>query len=302
MASKPLSLFRSLRPTQWVKNTPIFAGLVFAKELFHSDIFLNVLSGFVLFCCMASAVYLVNDLADKEKDRLHPEKAKRPIASGEVSEPAAVLLSLCLAAAALTGAFFLDPFFLVIISVYLVMNLAYSSLLKHLVIIDVMCLAFGFLLRVLAGTTLAEVQPSDWLIICTVALALFLGFSKRRQELASLGAESNNHRRVLADYSVYFLDQMIAVVTAMTIMSYALYTIADETVVRFGTNNLVLTIPFVLYGIYRYLYLVHICKAGGNPTSTVLKDKPMLFNALAWLGVVILVIYGQAFSKLMEYF
>jgi 4-hydroxybenzoate polyprenyltransferase len=251
---------------------------------------------------MASAVYLVNDLADKEKDRLHPEKAKRPIASGEVSEPAAVLLSLCLAAAALTGAFFLDPFFLVIISVYLVMNLAYSSLLKHLVIIDVMCLAFGFLLRVLAGTTLAEVQPSDWLIICTVALALFLGFSKRRQELASLGAESNNHRRVLADYSVYFLDQMIAVVTAMTIMSYALYTIADETVVRFGTNNLVLTIPFVLYGIYRYLYLVHICKAGGNPTSTVLKDKPMLFNALAWLGVVILVIYGQAFSKLMEYF
>jgi len=159
------------------------------------------------------------------------------------------------------------------------------------VIIDVMCIAFGFVFRVLAGTALAGVQPSDWLIICTITISLFLGFSKRRHELTLVGDNAENHRKVLSDYSLVFLDQMIAVATACCIMSYALYTIADDTIIRFGTRNLVFTIPFVIYGIYRYLYLIHQKKIGGNPTSVLLTDFPLLLNSLLWVGAVIMIIY-----------
>jgi 4-hydroxybenzoate polyprenyltransferase len=171
------------------------------------------------------------------------------------------------------------------------MNLAYTIKLKQLVILDVMCIAFGFLFRVLAGTALAGVRPSDWIIICTVTLSLFLGFSKRRHELALIGSNAMNHRKVLVDYSITFLDQMIAIATACTVMSYALYTIADETVARFGTKNLVFTIPFVIYGIYRYLYLIHQKEIGGNPTSAVLTDLPLLVNGLLWMAVTLFIIY-----------
>jgi 4-hydroxybenzoate polyprenyltransferase len=171
------------------------------------------------------------------------------------------------------------------------MNIAYTIKIKHVVILDVICIAFGFVFRVLAGTTLAGVTPSDWLIICTITLSLFLGFSKRRDELASLGANATNHRKVLTDYSIGFLDQMIAVATACTVMSYALYTIADETIARFGTRNLVFTIPFVIYGIYRYLYLIHQKKTGGNPTTALFTDLPLLFAGFLWLATVVLIVY-----------
>jgi 4-hydroxybenzoate polyprenyltransferase len=203
----------------------------------------------------------------------------------------ACIASIVLSTTARAGAFIVDLTFFTILVAYVVMNIAYTTKLKHVVILDVMCIALGFVLRVLAGTTLAAVRPTDWLIICTITLSLFLGFSKRRQELIFIGHNARNHRRVLSDYSITFLDQMIAVATACTVMSYALYTIADETVARFGTRNLIFTIPFVIYGIYRYLYLIHQKEIGGNPTSAVLTDLPLVLNGLLWFGVVVFIIY-----------
>jgi 4-hydroxybenzoate polyprenyltransferase len=181
-------------------------------------------------------------------------------------------------------------FFAILLS-YFVINLAYTLKIKKMVILDIMCIASGFVLRVLAGTELAEVRPSDWLILCTIMLSLFLGFSKRRHELAVIGTEAPVHRKVLAEYSLSFLDQMIAVATACTVMSYALYTVSPQTVSNFGSRNLVFSIPFVIYGIYRYLYLIHRKKLGGNPTREVVSDLPLLINALLWALLVVLVIY-----------
>lgn len=281
----------SMRPKQWVKNVFIFAGLIFSRNLFDVGLLARVTAGFALFSLGASAIYIFNDIMDIEKDREHPEKCKRPLAAGRLEITKAYVASALLAITGLMGSFLLDRTFFAILAAYLVMNTAYSIKIKHIVILDVMCIAFGFVLRVVAGTTLAEVMTTDWLIVCTITLSLFLGFSKRRHELTLIGAKANNHRTVLTDYSIVFLDQMISVATACTVMSYALYTIADETVARFGTRNLVFTIPFVLYGIYRYLYLTYQIKMSGNPTRAVLTDIPLLLNGLLWLGAVMVIIY-----------
>jgi 4-hydroxybenzoate polyprenyltransferase len=280
-----------MRPKQWVKNVFIFAGLIFSRNLFDLGLLAKVAAGFVLFSLGASSIYLFNDIRDKEKDKEHPEKCVRPLAAGHLEVSKAYLASALLATTSLTGAFLLDRTFFLILTAYLIMNTAYSLGIKHIVILDIMCIAFGFVFRVLAGTALARVWPSDWLILCTITIALFLGFSKRRHELALLHVNANNHRRVLSDYSISFLDQMIAISTASTLISYALYTVAGETVARFGTRNLIFTIPFVLYGIFRYLYLIHQKKLGGNPTSLVLGDLPLLLNGLLWLAAVLYVIY-----------
>jgi 4-hydroxybenzoate polyprenyltransferase len=205
--------------------------------------------------------------------------------------PLATTISLSLAFLSALGSLLLDSSFFFIVIIYLGMNVLYSLKLKHMVILDVMCIAFGFLLRVLAGTTLVGVAASDWLIICTVTLSLFLGFSKRRYEVTAIGNSAEKHRQVLAQYSISFLDQMIAVATACTVMSYSLYTVSSETVSRFHTRHLILTVPFVLYGIYRYLYLIHEKEATGNPTSAVLKDRPLLVNCLLWGCVTFVIIY-----------
>ena len=284
-------IIAAMRPQQWIKNLFIFAGLIFSVNLFNVHLLAKVLAGFILFSLGASSVYIFNDIQDIKKDRDHPEKCKRPLASGSLRVTKAYAVSLVIAVISLVGAFLVDQMFFAILATYIVMNTAYSIKIKHLVILDVMCIAFSFVFRVLAGTALAGVSPSDWLIICTITLSLFLGFSKRRQELALIGADATNHRRVLTDYSIAFLDQMIAVATACTVMSYALYTIAEETVARFGTRNLVFTIPFVLYGVYRYLYLIHQKNEGGDPTKTMLTDLPLLLNSILWLGVVIFIVY-----------
>jgi len=284
-------LLISMRPKQWVKNLFIFAGLIFSRNLFDLTLLAKVTVGFFLFSLGASAIYLFNDIKDIEKDREHPEKCKRPLAAGHLQVPKAYLASTILATTGLIGAFLLDRTFFVILAAYLVMNTAYSIKIKHIVILDVMCIAFGFVFRVLAGTALAGVRPSDWLILCTITVALFLGFSKRRHELALMHVNANNHRKVLSEYSISFLDQMIAIATASTVISYALYTIANETVSRFGTRNLVFTIPFVLYGIFRYLYLIHQKEMGGNPTSLMLTDLPLLLNVVLWFGTVVFIIY-----------
>jgi 4-hydroxybenzoate polyprenyltransferase len=280
-----------MRPKQWVKNVFIFSGLIFSRKLLDVFLLAKVTAGFGLFCLTASSIYIFNDIKDIREDKGHPEKGKRPLAAGWLEVYKGYIASAVLAATGLLGAYLLDLWFFVIIGCYILINIAYSIKIKHVVILDVMCIAFGFVARVLAGTALAEVSASDWLIICTITLSLFLGFSKRRHELALIGRNANDHRKVLTEYNIAFLDQMIAVATACTVMSYALYTIADETVARFGTRNLIITIPFVIYGIYRYLYLLHQKKIGGNPTSALLTDPPLLLNGLLWLGTVILIIY-----------
>ena len=280
-----------MRPAHWIKNMPIFAGLIFSHNLFNVEVFLVVATGFILFDFTASGIYIFNDIVDMEKDRQHPEKRNRPLASGNFKVSFAYPVAAILIAMSLLGAYFLNKTFFGILMMYIIMNVVYSLKVKQVVILDVMCIAFGFVFRVLAGTVLANVSPSDWLIICTITLSLFLGFSKRRHELSSIGPYPNNHRRVLRHYSISFLDQMIAVATACTVMSYALYTVSHETVARFGTRNLVYTIPFVLYGIFRYLYLIHEKRVGGNPTSVFLTDRPLLLNCLMWLLVSIYIVY-----------
>jgi 4-hydroxybenzoate polyprenyltransferase len=280
-----------MRPKQWVKNVFIFTGLIFSRNLFKVDLLARVSAGFILFSLAASSVYIFNDIQDIDKDRQHPEKRKRPLAAGVLSVQTAYVVSTILAIFALVAGYFLDKMFFAILVAYVVMNVAYTLKIKEMVILDVMFIAFGFVIRVLAGTVLAGVRPSDWLIICTITISLFLGFSKRRHELSLMGNNSNGHRKVLTHYSIPFLDQMIAVATACSVMSYALYTISEETVARFGTRNLVFTIPFVLYGIFRYFYLIHQKEKGGNPTSAVLTDLPLFLDGILWLIAVILIIY-----------
>ncbi|UCE54508.1 MAG: decaprenyl-phosphate phosphoribosyltransferase [Desulfobacterales bacterium] len=291
MITKLKHVIVSMRPGHWVKNLFIFAGLIFSGNLFHPEVLIRVSNGFILFSVVASSIYIFNDIIDLEFDRAHPEKKNRPVAAGLLSVPAAYAGAIVLALAGLIGALTLDRVFFAILLSYLIINFAYTIKIKKMVILDIMCIASGFVLRVFAGTELAEVMPSDWLILCTIMLSLFLGFSKRRHELATTGTDALSHRKVLGEYSLSFLDQMIAVATACTVMSYALYTVSPQTISRFGTRNLVFSIPFVIYGIYRYLYLIHQKNMGGNPTREIVSDIPLLINALLWALLVVLIIY-----------
>jgi 4-hydroxybenzoate polyprenyltransferase len=281
----------SMRPKQWVKNLFVYAGLIFSRNLMDPHLFIKVTLGFGLFSLMASSMYLFNDIRDIGNDRNHRDKQKRPIAAGKLKISTAYTVSAVLAAFSLATAFWLEPKFFVILAIYGVVSVAYSIRLKHMVIVDIMIIGFGFVLRVIAGTVLAEVSPSDWLIICTMTISLFFGFSKRRQELVLAGNNAGGQRLVLESYNLPFLDQMIAVVTACTVISYALYTVSSETVARFGTRNLVFTIPFVLYGIFRYLYLVYRRVSGENPTEMIMKDTPSVVNVVLWFVVVLIVVY-----------
>ena len=281
----------SMRPKQWVKNLFVFAGLIFSRNLMDPYLFVKVALGFALFSLMASSMYLFNDIRDIGNDRNHREKRRRPIAAGELKVSTAYMVSAMLVVVSLICGSWLDSKFFAILAIYGIANVLYSIRLKQMVIVDIMIIAFGFVLRVIGGTVLAGVSPSDWLIICTMTISLFLGFSKRRQELVLAGANAGDQRLVLRNYSLPFLDQMIAVVTACTVISYALYTVSSETIARFGTRNLVFTIPFVLYGIFRYLYLVYHRVSGENPTEMILKDAPSVVNVVLWFIVVLIVVY-----------
>jgi 4-hydroxybenzoate polyprenyltransferase len=280
-----------MRPRQWIKNTFLFSGLVFSKNLFQADLFMKVGMGFILFCLAASSIYIFNDIQDRDMDSKHPEKCRRPLALGNLQVTQAYFVSIFLGLIALVLASILNLTFFAVLATYILLNLAYSLKLKQVVILDIMCIAFGFVLRIFAGTVLAEIIPSDWLIVCTMTISLFLGFSKRRNELALRVHDSEDHRKVLTDYSIPFLDQMIAMVTACTVMSYILYTVSSETVARFGTRNLIFTIPFVLFGIFRYLYLIYHKRRMEEPTDLILQDASSLVNILLWLVMVILFIY-----------
>ena len=285
-------LLRTLRPSQWAKNLFVLPPVVFAGVLTDPTAAGKAALALVVFCALSSAVYLLNDLADRESDRLHPVKRNRPLASGALSPRVAVAALGVLSALALLASWTLGPTFLAIATSYLVINLAYSLVLKRVVIVDVMAVSFGYVLRVMAGGAAIEVEVSAWLLLCTIFLALFLTFSKRRHEITLLGDLAvNPQREVLGRYSIEFLDQMINVVTASCLLSFALYTLAPETVERFGTPNLVYTVPFVLFGIFRYLYLTYQVHEQRSPTEAMLSDRPFVLNLGLWAAAVVAVLY-----------
>jgi len=284
-------LLAALRPKQWVKNGLVFAALVFSHDLFDAEQFARTVLGFLIFCLLSSAAYVFNDLMDRDQDRGHPEKGRRPIAAGRIPVPAATGICIGLALVGLAGAWLIRSSFGIVALTYLVLNLGYSLVLKHVVIVDVMILSSGFMLRLFAGAAIIDAHMSSWFIICTILLSLFLGLGKRRQEIVHLGDRASEHRSVLSQYTPYVLDQMIAVVTASALISYAIYTISEQTIEKFGTEKLVLTLPFVLYGIFRYLYLIHGKGKGDSPSTLMVEDVPMVINGILYLLAVVLIIY-----------
>src|SRR5262245_26855729 len=289
--STAINLLISLRPGQWSKNLLVFAGLIFGVRLFDPASVLAAMEAFAIFCILSGIVYLVNDVADRASDQSHPLKKHRPIASGALPVSSAIVAAAIMTLATLAGAFALGHRFGLVAVAYLALQGLYSGLLKHIVIIDVLTIALGFVLRAVAGAVVLDVSISHWLLVCTILLALFVSLAKRRHELVMLASDATSHRPILGEYSAYLLDQMIAVVTASTLIAYIFYTISPETEQKFGTQWLGLTIPFPLYGIFRYLYLVHRREGGGSPADQLLSDRPLLACVTLWVAAVVLIIY-----------
>jgi len=290
--SLALHLLLALRPAQWIKNLVVFAGLLFGRRLFDAAAVVEAVSAFAVFCVLSGVVYLVNDIADRESDRLHPLKARRSIASGALPVAIAAGAALVLGILGLIAAYFIGPGFAAVAAAYVLLQVLYSGPLKHIVIIDVLTIAIGFVLRAAGGAVAVHVQISHWLLVCTILLALFIGLAKRRHEIVLLAGSATSHRPILGEYSAYLLDQMIGVVTASTLIAYVFYTISPETQAKFGTPWLELTIPFPLYGIFRYLYLVHRRDGGGSPADLLLTDRPLLTCVALWALAVVLIIYS----------
>lgn len=289
--STAANLLISVRPGEWIKNTFVFAGLVFSRKLTDPAAVIASVTAFAIFCALSGAVYLLNDVSDRDRDGQHPRKRERPIASGALPPGTALWTAAVLAAGGLGASWMMGAAFGLVATTYVALLALYSGPLKHIVIIDVLTIAIGFVLRVAAGAVAVGVPMSHWLLVCTILLAMFLGLSKRRHELTLLADGATGHRRILQEYSPYLLDQMIGVVTASTLMAYVFYAISEETAVRFGTSRLGLTIPFPLYGIFRYLYLVHQREGGGSPAELLLNDRPLLACVALWGLAVVVIIY-----------
>ena len=297
--ARPLfvSLFLSLRPSQWTKNLFVFGALLFGQRgtqpaFMDPRAVAQACAAFAIFCALSGVVYLVNDVADRATDRLHPLKRQRPIASGAISPSTALTAAVVIGALGLGAAYLLRPTFAIVAATYVALQAFYSGPLKHMVIIDVLTIAVGFVLRAAAGAVAIDVPISHWLLILIMLLALFLALSKRRHELVLLADGASSHRRILQEYSPYLLDQMIGVVTASTLVSYVIYTVSAETVQKFHTDWLGLTLIFPLYGIFRYLYLVHQKEGGGSPSDMLQNDRPLLACVALWALSVAAIIYG----------
>ncbi len=286
-----VEIFKSLRPYQWTKNLFVFAPLIFSQNIFNVPYLLKTVLAFGIFCLLSGAVYIWNDLRDLEADKLHPVKSQRPLASGRLGKISAAIAFVFISLVGLGCALLLNMNFFILALAYVLLQVLYSSWLKHVVILDVLLIAAGFLLRVSAGAVVILVDISEWVLICTFLLALFIALSKRRHELVFLEEDASHHRPILEEYSPYLLDQMISVVTASTVMAYCLYTISEETVAKFGSSRLIYTVPFVLYGIFRYLYLIHKKGEGGSPEFLILKDKSFLAGILFWIASVVIILY-----------
>jgi len=283
------TLLKTMRPRQWTKNAFVLAAVVFDRQLLNPTAILDSLAGLFLFCLLSSSVYIFNDILDIEFDRQHPQKRNRPIASGKLSVRSATLLGIILLLVTIPSSFLLSPFFGWIALIYFLVNLAYSNWLKHIPLIDVLIIAAGFVLRVAGGVSLIQVERfSPWLYVVTTLLALYLGFGKRRAELSLLDKGANAHRRVLDGYNLQFLDQLITIVSSTTIVAYSLYTFSAPNLP--DNYTMMLTIPFVIYGIFRYLYLLQVEQAGGSPEDLLLSDRPLQISILLW-GLSILGVF-----------
>jgi len=285
-------LIREMRPRQWSKNLLLFFGLIFAQKLTDPYLLGLATAGFVVFCAASSAIYIVNDLVDLDRDRHHPVKRNRPLAAGTVTPIQAVVLAVVLLVFSIVGAFALRPEFGVITLAYIALMVAYSFWLKHIVLIDVFAIAAGFVIRAVAGAIVVGVPISPWLYVCTVLAALFVALAKRRHELLLLSTGAGRHRRILEEYSPELLDQLITVVTAATVMAYSLYTFSAENLPK--NHAMMLTLPFVLYGIFRYLYLMYMKNGGGSPEEVLMKDAPFLVNAVLWMATAVAILYFSA--------
>jgi 4-hydroxybenzoate polyprenyltransferase len=284
-------LLVEMRPKEWTKNLLVFTGLIFSRSLTDAgNIWVSFL-GFLIFCAASSGIYLFNDLCDIKEDREHPIKRNRPLASGALGVNVARFAMLILFATAAFGSLALSHGFAAIIGVYLTTCLAYSFRLKDIVILDVILIASGFGLRAISGAVILGVEVSEWLVLCTSMVALLVGFGKRRHELVLLEEAAENHRRSLSDYSIAFLDSIMNICAGAAVVAYALYTRADETIERIGSRAMLLTIPFVVYGVFRYLFLIHKKKSGGDPVQLLFRDRPTLLNLLLWIATAGLVIY-----------
>lgn len=278
---------RLLRPHQWIKNGFVFAGVLFGHA--WNDVLLvqQVVWAAIAFSLVASSVYVLNDLSDRERDRLHPEKRRRPLAAGVVNVPQALLLAGLCAVLGLVVAHAVSGRVLALVALYIALNMGYSQGLKNIVLLDVFIVSAGFMLRILAGTFGVGIEPSHWLLLCGLMITLFLGFAKRRAELNALAGQGRAHRRVLGDYDPALLDKLIGICAAGAIVSYSLYTVSEATIAAHGTNGLIVSVPFVIYGIFRYLFLLHRRGGGGDPAAALLSDPHLLVSFLGWLGVVV---------------
>jgi 4-hydroxybenzoate polyprenyltransferase len=283
-------LLRLMRPHQWVKNTFVFIGLLFGHAWHDPHLVTRALIAFAAFCLVSSAIYTINDVVDVEQDKLHPKKSKRPLASGAVTVSAAIALASLLAVLGLILAYVVSLTVLFILLGYAMMNIVYSLKLKHVVILDVFIIATGFMLRILAGTLGIGIAPSQWLLLCGLMVTLFLGFTKRRAEIIALSDDKAAHRKVLEHYSPVLLDKMIGITASGLIMSYSLYTMNPDTIRIHGTANLIYTVPFVMYGVFRYIYLLHHQNRGGDTAHDLVRDPHLFIVVGAWMVTTILLI------------
>ena len=292
---KILTYLSILRPYQWVKNLLVFSGLIFSTSLFKTGVVGVSLAAFGIFCLASSGIYILNDLRDIKLDMNHPVKRNRAIASGKVPKVSALIILLLLLLTSLLFAYLLDIRFFFVILIYISLNVAYSFGLKKVVILDAFIVATGFLLRAFAGCIVIHVDVTPWLFICTLSLALLVSFGKRRNELNNLQGDAKNHRETLEYYNIQLLDIILTISSATAIGTYSLYTMAGETVSRFGSQRLIITTPFVMYGVFRYLYLIYTQNKGGDPTKLLVKDLPTIVNGIFWILSVGYVIYGSKF-------
>lgn len=291
-------LLTVMRPHQWTKNLFVLAPVLFGRKLTDAGSVIDALLAFVVFCLLASSVYIFNDWIDSDDDRAHPEKRKRPISSGELQAPIAITAAVLLLIAALGLSVFIGPTFVIVASVYVGLMACYCLSLKRMIVLDAMTIAVGFVLRVVGGAVAVNVETTHWLIACTFLLALFLAFTKRRQELLALSIEASNHRHVLSHYSVAYLENVNNILIGAAIVCYALYTVAPETVARFGTDNLIYGSVFVIYGMLRYLALVNDPQKGGNPSKLLLSDVPLLIAVWGWAVFNAAMIYRSNLQEL----
>ena len=294
MSSRVNAGIESLRPHQWLKNALVFAGLIFSGQVTDAEMLLTALSAFALFCAASSAAYLLNDVLDRKADRRHPLKCLRPIACGRFPVSLAAPACALLATMAIIGGFTIGLAFGSLVTIYLLQNVAYSTFLKKVAILDIMAIANGFVLRAVAGAVAVSVTASPWLVICAMMLALFVACGKRRHEIGLLREHAGDHRVNLTEYTPELLDSMMAVTGCAGVMTYVLYSLSDWAVARYESYALALTVPMVLYGVFRFLYLVHRRGFGGEPSRLFVSDKGLLINGLVWLAMTCFAVYAPA--------